>query len=619
MALWGGRFEGDTDPLFKQFNDSLPYDWRLVQQDISGSIAWAHGLEKAGVLSNTETRQLISALKKIATLAADDPKAVANAGDEDVHSWVERQLIERLGDVGKKLHTGRSRNDQVATDLRLWVRNELTERQREILDAQDSLLALAHKYKEVVFPGFTHLQRAQPILFSHWCLAYYEMLERDRQRFADADKRVAICPLGCGALAGTAFDIDREAIAHELHFDGPAQNSIDAVSDRDFLVETLAASVLCGLHLSRLAEDLVFYASSEAGFVQLDDTTTTGSSMMPQKKNPDALELIRGKSGRLLGSLVSMCVTLKGLPTAYNKDLQEDKQSIFDSMDTLSMCQRVVRIVLDRLIVCEELTKEAAQGGYTNATDLADCLVDQKVPFRQAHEQVGLIVRQAIKLKINIEDLPTTVVKELAPAIGDDYRSKLTIDASLNRRNALGGTSPVQVAAAMNIAANNLATHRNQLSASEVRIRQARIDDIDGICELVDYWAKAGENLPRSRDDILEGIQDFAVAVDSDKVVGCGSLYVYTHILAEIRSLGVATSHHGSGVGSKLVEHFVRRATRLHIPRVFVLTRTPKFFGRLGFCQQEMDVLPEKVFKDCVNCPKIDCCDEIPMVYETSV
>ena len=616
MALWGSRFEKDSDPLFTKFNDSLPYDWRLVQEDIEGSIAWAHALEQAGVLSANEQQQIESALTDLAQLAADDPESVAKADVEDVHTWVESQLIDRLGDVGKKLHTGRSRNDQVATDLRLWTRRQLSERQRELHDLQDALLRLAARHEHAVLPGYTHLQHAQPILFAHWCLAYFQMLQRDRDRFADAYRRAGQCPLGCGALAGTAYSIDREALAHALQFDGATTNSLDAVSDRDFVVETLAASALCGIHLSRLAEDLILYAGAEAGFVQLDDSTTTGSSMMPQKKNPDALELIRGKSGRLLGSLVSLCVTLKGLPLAYNKDLQEDKEPLFDAMDTLSMCLKVVALVLDGLRVNEDVSKEAAAKGYTNATDLADYLVSKDVPFREAHEQVGQLVRIAIERDENLDELPMSVLTRVAPKIEKDVHIQLTVDASLNKRSALGGTAPAQVSRALKTAHQRLERNRQQLGAASVEVRQAHIDDLDGICRLVNYWAEQGENLPRKQDSILEAIQDFGVAVDDGKIVGCGSLFVYTAVLAEIRSLGVDPKYHHHNLGSSLVQYFIRSAATLHIAKVFVLTRAPKFFERLGFREERMSALPEKVWKDCVDCLKRDCCDEISMVYE---
>ncbi|MHC4274360.1 MAG: argininosuccinate lyase [Planctomycetota bacterium] len=448
MALWGGRFEGESDPRFQAINDSLSVDWRLVQEDIEGSIAWAEALEHAGVLSPDETGRTVAALKEIADHAAAEPRAVGDARDEDVHAWVEAQLIERVGALGKKLHTGRSRNDQVATDLRLWTRRQVSARQVEIRSAQQALLRLAEREPEAMLPGYTHLQRAQPVLLAHWCLAYFEMLQRDHERLGDAAARLDRCPLGSGALAGTSYPVDRQALAEALGFAGPTLNSLDAVSDRDFVVEVLSAAALCGVHLSRLAEDLIFYASDEAGFVELDDSVTSGSSLLPHKKNPDALELIRGKAGRLLGSLVSILVTLKGLPLAYNKDLQEDKVPLFDAMDSLALCLKVMPPILDRLRFCPDKAAAAVERSYSNAVDLADYLVAKGVPFRQAHATVGQIVRHAIRRGLTLDELPVEEMTELSPEIGADIGEFIAARHSMSRRNVIGGTSPSQVAEA---------------------------------------------------------------------------------------------------------------------------------------------------------------------------
>ncbi len=449
MPLWGGRFEGEGDPLFKEFNDSLRFDYRLAQEDIEGSIAWARALEKAGVLNAGELSRMVVALEEIAEVAACEPETVRAGNDEDIHAWVEARLIERIGELGKKLHTGRSRNDQVATDLRLWTRRQIEQRRREIGEGRAALVRLAEKEAETVIPGYTHLQRAQPVLFGHWCLAYCEMLARDDQRFADTYRRAGECPLGAAALAGTAYPIDRHALAESLDFDKPAANSLDAVSDRDFVVEALSTSTLCAVHLSRMAEDIIFYASGEAGFVELSDSMTSGSSIMPQKKNPDAMELVRGKTGRVLGSLVSLVVTLKGLPLAYNKDMQEDKVPLFDAMDDLSLCLRVIPAVLDGLSIRHEIARRAAEAGYSNATELADYLAAKGVPFRQAHESVGRIVRLAIEKNMPLEALPLDEMQAISPEIGEDVREHLTIEALLSKRDILGGTAPNQVRAAI--------------------------------------------------------------------------------------------------------------------------------------------------------------------------
>lgn len=452
MTMWGGRFEQGPDPLFKRFNDSLPFDKRLVAHDIQGSIAWARALHDAGVLDAAEQKKICSALHEIAEFAAASPESLDDAQEEDVHSWVEVQLIERVGDLGKKLHTGRSRNDQVTTDLRLYNREQLHLRITEIRNAQLALITLAERNIDTALPGYTHLQRAQPVLFAHWCMAYVEMLERDACRFADAMARANICPLGSAALAGTAYRIDRDALAAALGFDRPTANSLDAVADRDFVLESLAASVTCAIHLSRLAEDLVLYASGEFGFLELDEATSSGSSIMPQKKNPDALELIRGKAGRILGSHTSLAMTLKGLPLAYNKDMQEDKEPLFDAMDHLSMCLLILVRVLDGLGVRSDQTQAAAQGGYANATELADYLAQRGVPFREAHEHVGRLVRMAIEHGKPLEELTLEQMHEVAPTIQDDIYEKLSLQATLAKRDVVGGTAPNRVRKAVSAA-----------------------------------------------------------------------------------------------------------------------------------------------------------------------
>jgi argininosuccinate lyase len=454
MALWGGRFEGQSDPRFKAINDSLRIDARLVEEDVEGSIAWAEALGDAGVLTGEEIGHLVAALKETAEIARAEPDAVRDAPDEDVHAWVEARLIERVGDLGKKLHTGRRRNDQVATDLRLWTGKQVAQRLAEIRAARAALLRLAAREPDAMLPGYTHLQRAQPVLLAHWCLAYVEMLERDEGRFADASARLDACPLGSGALAGTSYPIDRTRLAAALGFAGPTRNSLDAVSDRDFVVEVLAACALCGVHLSRLAEDLIFYASEEAGFVELDDTVTSGSSLLPHKKNPDALELIRGKTGPLIGSLVSILVTLKGLPLAYNKDLQEDKVPLFDAMDGLGLCLRVIPPILDGLRFNQERALCAVERSYASALALADYLVARGVPFREAHERAGKIVRLAMGRGLTLDELPTQEMATVSPEIGADIREYISAGRALSRPDVIGGTSPARVAEAVRSASS---------------------------------------------------------------------------------------------------------------------------------------------------------------------
>lgn len=371
MALWGGRFTQAADQRFKQFNDSLRFDYRLAEQDIVGSVAWSKALVTVGVLTAEEQAQLEEALNVLLEDVRARPQQILESDAEDIHSWVEGKLIDKVGQLGKKLHTGRSRNDQVATDLKLWCKDTVSELLTANRQLQSALVETAQNNQDAVMPGYTHLQRAQPVTFAHWCLAYVEMLARDESRLQDALKRLDVSPLGCGALAGTAYEIDREQLAGWLGFASATRNSLDSVSDRDHVLELLSAAAIGMVHLSRFAEDLIFFNTGEAGFVELSDRVTSGSSLMPQKKNPDALELIRGKCGRVQGALTGMMMTLKGLPLAYNKDMQEDKEGLFDALDTWLDCLHMAALVLDGIQVKRPRCQEAAQQGYANATEQA--------------------------------------------------------------------------------------------------------------------------------------------------------------------------------------------------------------------------------------------------------
>jgi argininosuccinate lyase len=459
-GLATGRFDADADPLFRAMNDSLPIDWRLVHQDIAGSKAWARALADAGVLTQDELARLRVALDALAAEAATITTPPVESGAEDVHTWVEQRLTATLGPLGKKLHTGRSRNDQVATDFRLWCREACTGLIALVRDARAALIAIAQREHSSPFPAYTHMQLAQPITFGHWCLAYEAMLARDAQRLHDARSRLNHCPLGCGALAGTAYPIDRERLARDLGFDAPCLNSLDAVADRDFVVDILAALALLGVHLSRMAEDLILFMTSEFGLIALDDSVTSGSSLMPQKKNPDACELLRGLSARVAAAHASMLMNLKGQPLAYNKDLQDDKRTLFDAHDTSVLCLRIAARVLAGLRVNHDRAREAAQAGHTNATDLADALVAAGVPFRDAHEQVGALVRLALHRGVALESLPDADLVAHAPAWSPRMRERLTLDAVLARRSALGGTAPSRVLAAAAAAEAALVTPR---------------------------------------------------------------------------------------------------------------------------------------------------------------
>ncbi|EGR0664857.1 argininosuccinate lyase [Vibrio cholerae] len=449
MALWGGRFTQAADSRFKSFNDSLHFDYRLAEQDIVGSIAWSKALVSVNVLSVQEQQQLEQALNHLLRSVQQDPEQILASDAEDIHSWVEQKLIEQVGDLGKKLHTGRSRNDQVATDLKLWCRDQGVHLLLALKTLQQQLVAVAAEHQATVLPGYTHLQRAQPVTFAHWCLAYLEMFERDESRLTDALARLNTSPLGSGALAGTAYAIDREVLAADLGFTRATRNSLDAVSDRDHVMELMSVASISMLHLSRLAEDMIFYTTGEAGFIELADTVTSGSSLMPQKKNPDALELIRGKTGRVYGALTGMMMTVKALPLAYNKDMQEDKEGLFDALDTWFDCLQMAGLCFDGIKVNAARTLEAAKQGYSNATELADYLVAKGIPFREAHHIVGVAVVAAIGKGVALEELSLAELQQFSPLIEQDVYPILTIESCLEKRCALGGVSPKQVAHAL--------------------------------------------------------------------------------------------------------------------------------------------------------------------------
>lgn len=458
MALWGGRFTQQADAKFKYFNDSLRFDYRLAIQDIEGSIGWAKAITSVGILTVAELEQLIAALKEVRAEVESNLTIILKDDAEDIHSWVESKLIEKVGDLGKKLHTGRSRNDQVAVDIKMWCKVQAVALQERIRALQERLVSVAEENQESVMPGYTHLQRAQPVTFAHWCMAYYEMLERDFSRLSDANKRMSTCPLGSGALAGTAYGIDRDLLARDLGFEEATRNSLDSVSDRDHILELLSTASISMMHLSRFAEDLIIFNSGESGFLEMSDRVTSGSSLMPQKKNPDACELIRGKSGRVFGALNGLLTTLKGLPLAYNKDMQEDKEGIFDALETWQACLEIAELVLVDIQVNTERTREAAQQGYANATELADYLVAKGVPFREAHHIVGEAVVYAISKKEPLEALSINEFQQFHHSIGDDVYPILSLESCLEKRCAKGGVNPQRVAEAIAVAQANLAS-----------------------------------------------------------------------------------------------------------------------------------------------------------------
>ena len=445
---WGGRFSEPTHELMERLNASIGFDKKLFAQDIRGSKAHAAMLAKQGVISRDEAQAIIGGL--------DQVRAEIEAGRmefkdslEDIHTHVEARLKEIIGEPAGKLHTGRSRNDQVALDLRLWVMDAGQALDQALLDYQRALWNLAQRHRDVIMPGYTHMQRAQPVLFGHHMLAYLQMASRDRERLADCLKRAAISPLGAAALAGTTFDLDPAHTAAELGMLGSFANSMDAVSDRDFGAEFLFVLSLTQIHLSRLAEELCIWSSQEFGFVTLSDAFSTGSSIMPQKKNPDAAELIRGKSGRTLGALVSLLTVLKGLPLAYNKDMQEDKEPVFDAFGTVHDCLKVLAPMLGGLRVNARNMADAAQGGFLNATELADYLSAKGIPFRQAHEIAGKAVRIAEQSSRSLSELSIEEYQQLSDVIQKDIYQVLEIESAVNRRNSPGGTAREQLEAAL--------------------------------------------------------------------------------------------------------------------------------------------------------------------------
>jgi len=454
--LWGGRFKGKADTGFAAFNNSFRFDRRLFEADILASLAYSHALVGAGVLTAHDAETIENALRKILDVASNNADYFNDFSAEDIHSFVESKLVELTGDLGRKLHTGRSRNDQVATDFRLWLRRAIDNLTSQLQETQKALLEFANVNRDVVIPGYTHLQRAQPILLAHWCLAYFEMLSRDQERLKDARRRVNILPLGSAALAGNSFAIDREALAAGLGFEGVSRNSLDAVSDRDFCVEFLSACSLIMIHLSRLAEDIIIYSTTEFGLIELGDAIATGSSLMPQKKNPDSMELVRGKAGRVVGNLVALITTLKGLPLAYNKDMQEDKESVFDSFDTTATSLEVTKTVLNNISVNKERAERASTTGYMNATELADYLVRKGMPFREAHETVGRIVLAAIERKVELDQLSLTDFRAHSNLVGEDVYKALSLSETLKAKRSLGGTAPELVEKALSEARQRL-------------------------------------------------------------------------------------------------------------------------------------------------------------------
>lgn len=439
--LWGGRFTKETDKLVYNFNASISFDKRFYEQDIQGSKAHVMMLAKQGILTDDEKQQILDGLESIRR-DVESGKLEITEEYEDIHSFVEANLIDRIGDVGKKLHTGRSRNDQVALDMKLYVRDEIDEIDQEVKSLLEALQKIMEENVHTYMPGFTHLQKAQPVTLAHHVGAYFEMFRRDRGRLFDIRKRMNTCPLGAGALAGTTYPLDREYTAQLLDFDEPTRNSMDSVSDRDYVIELLSALSTVMMHLSRFSEEIILWNSNEYRFVEIDDAYSTGSSIMPQKKNPDIAELVRGKTGRVYGALTSILTTMKGIPLAYNKDMQEDKELTFDAIDTVKGCLALFTGMISTMQFNKANMEASAKNGFTNATDAADYLVNHGVPFRDAHGIVGQLVLKCIDKGISLDELSLEEYKEISPVFEQDIYESISMKTCVEKRMTLGAPGP---------------------------------------------------------------------------------------------------------------------------------------------------------------------------------
>ncbi len=439
--LWGGRFTKETDQLVYNFNASISFDQKFYQQDIRGSKAHVTMLAKQGILTEEEKEKILAGLDGILE-DVKEGKLEITSQYEDIHSFVEANLIDRIGDAGKKLHTGRSRNDQVALDMKLYIRDEIAEIDEELKHLLEALLKIMEENVHTYMPGFTHLQKAQPVTLAHHIGAYFEMFRRDRGRLFDIKKRMNTCPLGAGALAGTTYPLDRAYTAQLLGFDEATRNSMDSVSDRDYIIELLSALSTVMMHLSRFSEEIILWNSNEYGFVEIDDAYSTGSSIMPQKKNPDIAELVRGKTGRVYGALMSILTTMKGIPLAYNKDMQEDKELTFDAIDTVKGCLALFTGMVSSMQFRKENMEKSAKNGFTNATDAADYLVNHGVPFRDAHGIVGQLVLLCIEKEISLDELPLEEYQRISPVFQEDIYQAISMRTCVEKRETYGAPGP---------------------------------------------------------------------------------------------------------------------------------------------------------------------------------
>ncbi|NOT35366.1 MAG: argininosuccinate lyase [Candidatus Eisenbacteria bacterium] len=642
-AVWQGRIATGLDPRAKRLNDSLPVDSRLWPEELRLSRAWGSAIAECGVLDATELRELLIACDALeAQLAA----GTATLEGEDVHSGVEAALESRCGDAARRLHTGRSRNDQVATLLRMRVMSMCEDTVEAIQALERALVAQARASGTIAVAAYTHLQPAQPVLLAHLWLAHLAAFERDEERFLTAREAADRMPLGSGAVAGSPLRVDRATLAQTLGFSRLAENSVDAVGDRDFAVEYLQAAALLGVHLSRLGEDLVLWCSPAFGWYTPGDGFSTGSSLLPQKRNPDLFELARGKSARLIANAQCLATLLKGLPSAYQKDLQEDKVTVFDSGDTLEALLAPLPDAITTL-TARPARMRATLTPDLLAVELADAMVERGVPFRDAHGAVGRLWAAAEQQGVEPAALPLGERLALSPHFTDPMLASLSVESALARRSHSPGAGPESVAAQLKRAEARLGlgvgdpegpgagselqqdatpglpfegvpelAPASSATSKCMRIRRARLDDVTAIAGLMAGYVTQGILLPRPVSELFQCVREFVVAEDGTEIVGCAALRLLWGDLGEVRSLAVRGDQHGRGIGQQLVTAVLDEARAIGLPRVIALTREVPFFQRVGFSVASREHMPRKVWTDCVRCPKRHACDEVAVVLD---
>ena len=649
-AVWQGRLAAGLDPRAQKLNDSLPVDGRLVGEELALSRAYAQTLAECGVMSEAEYQALVQACDG---LEADLGAGRATLAGEDVHSAVEAALVERCGEPGRRLHTGRSRNDQVATLLRMHVMRLCDTAVEGVRELERALVTQARESGDLVCASYTHLQPAQPVRLAHWWLAHVEAFARDEERFAEAREAADRLPLGAGAVAGTPLRYDRASLATRLGFSRVAMNSLDAVGDRDFALQYLNAAGLLGVHLSRLSEDLVLFCSPAFGWFKAPDGFSTGSSLLPQKRNPDLFELARGKSARLLANAQRLATLLKGLPSSYQKDLQEDKEAVFDTADTLELLLAALPPAIDALVPQKERIAASLTSDLL-AVELADAMVAEGVPFRDAHRAVGALWAAAEQAGGEPAALPLEQRLALSPHFTDVRLAALSMESAIARRAhppgagstthqlaiaearlGLGPGDDADVLAPEDVAPRAaapraVATSRVEAAADDAGrpvgdgliLRRARVSDVPGIAGVMAPYVVEGALLPRPVSELYQCVREFHVVEragengDAGSVVACAALRLLWRDLGEVRSLAVRPDAHGRGLGQALVQAVVADALALGLPRIIALTREVPFFERCGFFAQAREMLPRKVWTDCVRCPKRHACDEVAMTLD---